>query len=251
MTNEQIVILSNNEIKKMREVGKMAAKLLDTIGEMVEPGISTLDLDIEATKFAKSNKIKNAPFGYMGFPRSICTSVNNVICHGIPSKKKILRNGDIINIDVTVLLEGYHGDTSKMFFAGTPSNEARELVKVAKECLDLGVKQILPGKKIGDIGYAIQQHAEFFNYSVVRDFVGHGIGKRFHSEPQIPHFGKKNKGLIFREGMAFTVEPMINQGTWEAVILDDKWTAVTKDGKLSAQFEHTVLVTSTGVEILT
>ncbi len=251
MGKEQIVLLSSREIGKMRKAGKLAAQLLEHLGKMVKPGISTHELDLEAEKWTKAHGAKSAPLGYNGFPRSICTSVNEVVCHGIPSKEQILRDGDIINIDVTPIVDGYHGDTSRTFFVGTPSPKVRKLVEVTEECLYLGINAVKPNGKIGDIGAAIQEYAESHGFSVVRNFVGHGVGRTFHCPPQVPHFGKKGTGKKIRAGMVFTIEPMINEGTWEAELLDDGWTALTKDRKLSAQFEHTIAVTKEGVEILT
>jgi methionyl aminopeptidase len=251
MTNETITLLSSREIEKMRQAGKLAAQLLNHLGTMVQPGISTHELDQEAEKWTQAHGATSAPLGYHGFPRSICTSVNEVICHGIPSKKQILQDGDIINIDVTPILDGYYGDTSKTFFVGTPSLEAQKLVEVTEECMYRGINAVRPGGRIGDIGAAIQEYAESHGYSVVRNFVGHGIGRVFHTAPQIPHYGKKGTGKKLRPGMVFTIEPMINIGTWESELLDDGWTALTKDRQLSAQFEHTVTVTRDGVEILT
>jgi len=254
--SEHIYIMSAEEIEGMRKVGRLAARLLDHLKDMVRPGVSTEALDVAAVKFTKEHGATNGPLGYKPagmtpFPKSICTSVNDVVCHGIPSARQILVDGDIINIDVTPVLNGYYGDTSRTFFVGTPSPEVRQLVEVTEECLKLGISEVAPGKRIGDIGAAIQEHAERFGYSVVREFVGHGVGKVFHTAPQIPHFGERGKGRRFVPGMVFTIEPMINMGTWRTKILKDGWTAVTADGKLSAQFEHTVLVTDTGVEILT
>jgi methionyl aminopeptidase len=251
MGNEQIVLLSSREIEKMRKAGKLAAQLLEHLGKMVKPGISTYELDQEAEKWTRAHGAKSAPLGYNGFPRSICTSVNEVICHGIPSKDQILKEGDIINIDVTPIVDGYHGDTSRTFFVGTPSPKAKKLVEVTEECLYRGINAVKPNGKIGDIGAAIQEYAESHGFSVVRNFVGHGVGRIFHCPPQIPHFGKRGTGKKLRPGMVFTVEPMINEGTWEAELLDDGWTALTKDRKLSAQFEHTIAITNEGVEILT
>ncbi|MBE9175069.1 type I methionyl aminopeptidase [Synechocystis salina LEGE 06155] len=248
---DTITLLSRREIEKMRQAGQLAAALLDHLAPMVQPGITTLELNDEAEKWTKAHGAISAPLGYNGFPKSICTSINEVICHGIPHRKRVLQEGDIINVDVTPILEGYHGDCSRTFFVGTPSPVAEKLVKVTEECLNLGIEAVKPGGKIGDIGAAIQKHAEGQGFSVVRDFVGHGISKIFHTAPQIPHYGKAGKGKRLRPGMVFTIEPMINEGTWEAVLLDDGWTAITKDGKLSAQFEHTIAVTEDGVEILT
>ena len=248
---ETITLLSKREIDKMRRAGHLAAQLLDHLTPMVKPGVSTLALNDEAEKWTKAHGAVSAPLGYKGFPKSICTSVNEVICHGIPNAKQILHDGDIINIDVTPILDGYYGDSSRTFFVGTPSPSTQKLVEVTKECLYRGIAAVKPGGKVGDIGAAIQEYAESEGFSVVRDFVGHGINNVFHTAPQIPHYGTKGKGKRLRPGMTFTIEPMINEGTWEAVVLDDGWTAITKDGKLSAQFEHTLAVTKDGVEILT
>ncbi|HBB34328.1 MAG TPA: type I methionyl aminopeptidase [Cyanobacteria bacterium UBA8803] len=251
MAPETIVLLSSREIAKMRQAGRLAAKLLDHLKPMVKPGVSTQELNDEAEKWTKAHGAISAPLGYHDFPKSICTSVNEVVCHGIPNPKQILREGDIINIDVTPILEGYHGDTSKTFFVGTPSPTAKKLVEVTYECMMRGIAAVKPGGRIGDIGAAIQEYAEGNGFSVVRDFVGHGVNRIFHTAPQIPHYGTRGKGKRLRPGMVFTIEPMINEGTWEVEILADKWTALTKDRKLSAQFEHTVAVTTEGVEILT
>ncbi|HEY9601050.1 MAG TPA: type I methionyl aminopeptidase [Allocoleopsis sp.] len=251
MGSETIVLLSSREIEKMRRAGRLAAELLDYLEPMVKPGVSTLELNDEAERWTKAHGAKSAPLGYHGFPKSICTSVNEVVCHGIPNAKQILQDGDIINIDVTPLLDGYHGDTSKTFCVGTPSPIARKLVEVTEECLRRGIAEVKPGARIGDIGAAIQEYAEANGFSVVRDFVGHGISNIFHTAPQVPHYGTRGKGKRIRPGMVFTIEPMINEGTWEVEVLADKWTAVTKDRKLSAQFEHTLAVTEDGVEILT
>lgn len=251
MGNDTLTLLSPREIDKMREAGKLAAELLEYLGSMVKPGVSTLEIDQEAEKWTKKHGAISAPLGYHGYPKSICTSVNEVICHGIPNPKQILQDGDIINIDVTPILDGYHGDTSKTFFVGTPSPQAKKLVEVTEECLYRGIAAVEAGGRVGDIGAAIQEYAEAAGFSVVRDFVGHGIHRIFHTEPQIPHYGTRGKGKRLRTGMVFTIEPMINQGTWEAKVLKDGWTAVTKDGRLSAQFEHTIAITKEGVEILT
>ncbi len=248
---QTIVILSKRELEKMRKAGRLAAKLLQHLEPMVKPGVSTLELNDEAERWTQAHGAKSAPLGYKGYPKSICTSVNEVVCHGIPSAKQILKDGDIINIDVTLIVDGYHGDTSKTFFVGTPSPVAKKLVEVTKECCARGIAQVKPGARIGDIGAAIQEYAEAQGFSVVRDFVGHGISNVFHTAPDIPHYGTRGKGRMLRPGMVFTIEPMINEGTWEVEILADGWTAVTRDRKLSAQFEHTVAVTEDGVEILT
>ncbi|MBD1806803.1 MAG: type I methionyl aminopeptidase [Symplocastrum torsivum CPER-KK1] len=251
MASETIVLLSSREIEKMRQAGRFAAELLDHLETMVKPGVSTLELNDEAERWTQSRGAKSGPLGYHGFPKSICTSVNEVVCHGIPNAKQILKEGDIINIDVTPILDGYYGDTSKTFFVGTPSPMAKKLVEVTQKCLDVGIAEVKPGAKIGDIGAAIQEYAEAQGFSVVRDFVGHGVSNIFHTAPQVPHYGTRGKGKRLRPGMVFTIEPMINEGTWEVEVLADQWTALTKDRKLSAQFEHTVAVTQDGVEILT
>ena len=251
MAPEPIIILSSREIEKMRRAGRLAAKLLDHLEPMVKPGISTKEINDEAERWTKAHGAKSAPLGYNGFPKSICTSVNEVVCHGIPNGKEILQDGDIINIDVTPIVNGYHGDTSRMFFVGTPSPKAQKLVEVTFECMMRGIAVVKPGARIGDIGAAIQEYAEAHGFSVVRDFVGHGVGRIFHTAPQIPHYGKRGKGKKLRAGMVFTIEPMINEGTWEVEVMSDKWTALTCDRKLSAQFEHTIAVTQDGVEILT
>ncbi|MDB9309215.1 type I methionyl aminopeptidase [Aphanizomenon sp. CS-733/32] len=251
MKTETIVILSQREIEKMRRAGSLAAKLLQHLEPLVKPGVSTLQLNDEAERWTQKHGAKSAPLGYKGYPKSICTSVNEVICHGIPNAKQILKDGDIINIDVTPIVEGYHGDTSKTFLVGNPSPTAQKLVEVTEECLRLGIAEVKPGAKIGDIGAAIQEYAESFGFSVVRDFVGHGISNIFHTAPDIPHYGIRGRGKKLRAGMVFTIEPMINQGTHEAQMLGDGWTAVTSDRLLSAQFEHTIAVTEDGVEILT
>jgi methionyl aminopeptidase len=248
---ETITLLSKREIEKMRQAGQLAAQLLDHLAPIVQPGVSTQTLNDEAERWTIAHGAKSAPLGYKGFPKSICTSVNEVICHGIPSPKQILKDGDIINIDVTPILDGYHGDTSRTFMVGTPSPTAQKLVAVTEECLRLGIAAARPGGTMGDIGAAIQEYAEAHGFSVVRDFVGHGISHIFHTPPQVPHFGVRGKGRKLRQGMVFTIEPMINEGTYEHLLLADGWTAITKDRKLSAQFEHTIAITEDGVEILT
>lgn len=251
MDNERITLLSSREIEKMRQAGQLAAQLLKHLEPMVQPGVSTLELDNEAERWTREHGATSAPLGYHGFPKSICTSVNEVVCHGIPNAKQVLQEGDIINIDVTPILDGYHGDTSRTFFVGEPSPQARKLVEVTEECMMRGIATVKPGSRIGDIGAAIQEYAESHGFSVVRDFVGHGVSRVFHTAPQIPHYGTAGKGKKLRPGMVFTIEPMINEGVYEVEVLDDGWTAVTKDRKLSAQFEHTIAVTKEGVEILT
>ncbi|NER84086.1 MAG: type I methionyl aminopeptidase [Leptolyngbya sp. SIO1D8] len=252
---EVITLLSRRELEKMRQAGQLAAALLDYLDPMVKPGVSTLELNDAAEAWTKEHSAKSAPLGYAGtvmpFPKSICTSVNEVVCHGIPSADQILRDGDIINIDVTPILDGYHGDTSRTFFVGEPSPLAKKLVEVTEECMWRGIHAVKPGGRVGDIGAAIQAYAESEGFSVVRDFVGHGVHRIFHTAPQIPHYGVAGKGKKLRKGMVFTIEPMINVGTYEVEVLADGWTAVTADRKLTAQFEHTVAVTADGVEVLT
>lgn len=251
MEREVITLLSSREIEKMRRVGHLAAQLLHHLEPLVQPGVSTLELNDEAERWTQEHGAKSAPLGYKGFPKSICTSINEVVCHGIPNAKQVLKDGDIVNIDVTLIIDGYHGDTSKMYLVGEPSPLAKKLVEVTQTCRQLGIEAVKPGARVGDIGAAIQEYAEAQGFSVVRDFVGHGISNVFHTAPQIPHYGRRGTGRKLRPGMVFTIEPMINEGTWEVEVLGDKWTAVTKDRKLSAQFEHTVAVTEDGVEILT
>jgi methionyl aminopeptidase len=259
MEAEVITLLSRRELEKMRRAGRLAAQLLQHLELLVKPGVSTLELDEAAEHWTKEHGAKSAPLGYVpqgakdipAYPRSICTSVNEVVCHGIPSAKEILKDGDIINIDVTLIVDGYHGDTSRMFLVGEPSPIARKLVEVTKECRSRGIAAVKPGARVGDIGAAIQEYAESQGFSVVQDFVGHGISNVFHTAPQIPHYGKRGTGKRLRPGMVFTIEPMINEGTHEVQVLADKWTAITRDRKLSAQYEHTIAVTADGVEILT
>lgn len=250
--NMQVSIKTPDEIEKMRVAGRLAAEVLEMIGEHVVAGVSTEHLNkICHDYIVNVQKAIPAPLNYKGFPKSICTSVNHVICHGIPTEKKVLKNGDIINIDITVIKDGYHGDTSKMFFVGKPSIAAERLTKITQECLYKGINLVKPGTQLGDIGAVIQKHAESNYYSVVREYCGHGIGAVFHEEPQVMHYGKAGTGLTLKEGMTFTIEPMINQGKRHSKLLPDEWTVVTKDHKLSAQWEHTLLVTADGVEILT
>ncbi len=248
----KVSIKTPAELEKMRVAGRMAAEVLDLIGEHVVPGVSTEELDrICHDHIVNTQKAIPACLGYRGFPKSICTSVNQVICHGIPSEKKILKDGDIINIDVTVIYEGYFGDTSKMYFVGTPAPHAKRLVEVTQECMYKGIELVRPGIRLGDIGHVIQQHAEKNYYSVVREYCGHGIGNVFHEDPQVLHYGKPGTGLELKEGMTFTIEPMINAGSRHTKLKNDGWTVETKDGRLSAQWEHTMAVTKDGVEILT
>ena len=246
-----ISIKSPEEVEKMRLAGHLASAVLQMIEPHVTPGMTTGELDkICHDYIVNTQHAIPAPLDYRGFPKSICTSVNHVVCHGIPGEKK-LKSGDIINIDITVIKNGYHGDTGKMFFVGTPSIRAKRLVQTTYDCMRLGIEMVKPGVQLGDIGYAIQQHAESHNYSVVREYCGHGIGKDFHEDPQILHYGQKGTGLTLEEGMTFTIEPMINAGKRHVKLLSDNWTVVTKDRSLSAQWEHTLLVTAYGVEVLT
>lgn len=235
----------------MRKACGTAAELLDYLAPMVKPGVSTLELNDAAEAWTQKRGAKSAPLGYHGFPKSICTSINEVVCHGIPSADQVLREGDIINIDVTPIVDGYHGDTSRTFLVGEVSLPVKQLVQVTEECLYRGIQAVKPGNRVGDIGAAIQEHAEAEGFSVVRDFVGHGVHRIFHAAPQIPHYGTRGKGKKLRPGMVFTIEPMINMGSYEVEVLADGWTAVTADRRLSAQFEHTIAVTADGVEILT
>lgn len=240
------------EIQKMRVAGHLAADVIEMISPYVKAGVSTAELDQICHDYIVN--VQNAipaPLNYRGFPKSICTSVNHVICHGIPSDKKVLKNGDIINIDITVIKDEYHGDTSKMFFIGEPSVLAERLVRVTQECLYKAIALVKPGCRLGDIGHVIQQHAEGHRFSVVREYCGHGIGKVFHEDPQVLHYGLPNTGLALEAGMCFTIEPMINAGKRHTKLLPDEWTVVTKDHSLSAQWEHTVVVTDVGCEVLT
>ncbi|NOU52819.1 type I methionyl aminopeptidase [Pseudoalteromonas sp. JBTF-M23] len=245
------VIKTPEEIEKMRVAGRLAAEVLEMIGPYVKPGVTTDELNTICHDYIvnEQNAIP-APLNYHGFPKSICTSVNHVICHGIPNDKP-LKEGDIINIDVTVIKDGYHGDTSKMFYVGTPTIQGKRLSEITQESLYLGIKMVKPGARLGDIGAAIQKFAEGFNYSIVREYCGHGIGKEFHEEPQVMHYGKPGTGEVLKAGMCLTIEPMVNAGKRHCKLLKDDWTVVTKDRSLSAQWEHTLLVTDNGVEILT
>ena len=234
----------------MREAGRLAAQTLDFITPYVKPGVTTGDLDTLCADFVAARGGISAPLNYRGFPKSVCTSVNHVVCHGIPGDK-ILQDGDIINIDVTPTVDGWHGDTSRMFFVGEASVKSRRLVEVTYNAMMAGIAVIRPGATVGDIGHAIETYAKPFRFSIVRDFCGHGLGRIFHDAPNILHFGNPGEGPVIREGMFFTVEPMINSGRHEVKVLDDGWTAVTKDRSLSAQFEHSIGVTADGYEIFT
>ena len=245
-----VEIKTPREIDLMREVGRLAAETLCAAAEIVRPGVTTEEINEFVHHDTLRKGARPAPLNYKGFPKSVCTSINDVVCHGIPSPRR-LEAGDIINVDVTHVYKGYHGDTSATFYVGKPSAEARKVVEVARKSLALGIEQVKPGARLGDIGAAIQEYAEGMGCSVVRDFVGHGIGRTFHDEPKVSHVGQWGRGIRLKAGMTFTIEPMINLGGWEVRILEDDWTAVTADGSLSAQFEHTVLVTESGAEILT
>ena len=247
-----VEIKTPEQIEKMRTAGALAAAQLEMIEEYVQPGITTGELDrICADYTTDVQDAIAAPVNYNGFPESICTSVNHVVCHGIPSDSKKLKAGDIVNIDVTVKKDGFHGDTSKTFVVGKASVMAKRLVITCQECLYLGIEAVRPGATLGDIGHAIQVHAEQNRYSIVREYCGHGIGEIFHDEPQVVHYGEPGRGLKLTEGMIFTIEPMINAGKAGVRLLPDGWTVVTKDHKLTAQFEHTILVTADGFEVLT
>ena len=247
-----VSIKSEQDIAGMREAGRLAAEVLEMIAPKVVPGISTGELDrICHDHIVTTQKAIPAPLNYKGFPKSICTSVNDVICHGIPSDTKVLKDGDIINIDVTVIKDGWHGDTSIMVPVGKIAPHAERLINITQECLYKGIEAVMPGAKLGDIGHAIQEHAEKNHYSVVEEYCGHGIGQVYHDEPQILHYGTPNTGLEIKEGMCFTIEPMINLGTKFTKTLSDGWTVETKDGRNSAQWEHTILVTKEGPEVLT
>lgn len=255
-----ITLKTPEEFKKMRVAGKLAADVLEMIGPYVQPDVTTSELDRICHEYiTQTQRAIPAPLNYpynqgeqaqYNFPKSICTSVNHVVCHGIPNDKP-LKNGDIVNIDVTVIKDGYHGDTSKMFILGDIPPYAQKLINITQECLYLAIQMVKPGVKLGDIGYAIQQFAEKNRYSVVREYCGHGIGKIFHEDPQVLHYGKKGTGLEIQPGLCFTIEPMINLGKRNVILLQDKWTVVTKDKKLSAQWEHTLGVTEDGVEVFT
>ena len=246
-----VTIKTPEEQDKMRVAGRLAADVLDMIGEHVQPGVTTEELDQICHKFiTETQDAVPAPLNYRGFPKSICTSVNHVVCHGIPGERK-LKSGDAVNIDITVIKDGFHGDTSRMFFAGKPTIQADRLAKVAFESMWLGIEELAPGKHLGDIGEAIQKYVEKNRFSVVREYCGHGIGRVFHEDPQVLHYGRAGTGLEIQAGMTMTVEPMVNLGKRHVRLLPDGWTVVTKDHKLSAQWEHTVLITESGFEVLT
>ena len=247
-----ITIKNPEEIELMRIAGRLAADVLQMIAPHVKSGVTTAALDqICHDYIVNVQQAIPANIGYKGFPKSVCTSVNNVICHGIPSDAKVLKDGDIVNIDVTVIKDGWHGDTSRMYVIGTPSVMAQRLVDVTREAMFRGIRTVRPGATLGDVGAAIQNYAESERFSVVREYCGHGIGRVYHEDPQVLHFGQAGEGMVLKPGMTFTIEPMINEGQRHTKVLPDGWTVVTKDRKLSAQWEHTVAVTADGVEILT
>jgi len=248
--SRRITLHTLADFAPMRAAGRLAAEALDMIAPHVRPGVSTLQLDTLCHEFILAHGAIPAPLGYRGYPKSICTSINHVVCHGIPGDRK-LENGDVINIDVTVILDGWHGDSSRMYVAGTANTKARNLIDVTYESLMRGIAVVKPGATFGDIGHAIQAFVESHRFSVVRDFCGHGIGRQFHEPPNVLHFGRAGEGAVMKPGMFFTIEPMVNAGRPEVKVLDDGWTAVTRDRSLSAQFEHMVGVTEAGCEIFT
>jgi methionyl aminopeptidase len=247
----QYTLKNPEEQQKMREAGRLAAEVLDLVTDYVQPGVTTEELDVICHQHITDvQKALPANLGYRGFPKTICTSVNHVVCHGIPNDKR-LKNGDIVNIDVTVIRDGFHGDTSRMYVVGTPAPSAKRLVDATREAMWRGIEQVRPGATLGDVGHAIQTFAEANDYSVVREYCGHGIGRVYHEDPQVLHYGQPSTGLQLRAGMTFTVEPMLNAGKRHVKLLGDGWTVITKDHSLSAQWEHTVLVTDSGFEVLT
>ena len=251
-----VTVKNEDDIRKMRVAGKLAAEVLDFITPHVQPGVTTEEIDrlchdymvnVQDTVPAPLNY---APPGHAPYPKSICTSINNQICHGIPSDR-MLKKSDVVNIDITVIKDGYHGDTSRMFYVGEPSIQAKRLCEITYQSMWKGIREVRPGARLGDIGFSIQQFAESHGFSIVREFCGHGIGKVFHEDPQVLHYGKKGTGLELKEGMTFTIEPMVNAGKKDIRMMPDGWTVVTKDRSLSAQWEHTILVTEDGYEVLT
>ena len=251
-----VTVKNEDDIRKMRVAGKLAAEVLDFITPYVQPGVTTEEIDRLCHDYMVNVQdtipapLNYAPPGHAPYPKSICTSINNQICHGIPSDR-VLKKGDVVNIDITVIKEGYHGDTSRMFYVGEPSIQAKRLCEITYQSMWKGIREVRPGARLGDIGFSIQQFAESHGFSIVREFCGHGIGKVFHEEPQVLHYGKKGTGLELKEGMTFTIEPMVNAGKKDIRMMPDGWTVVTKDRSLSAQWEHTILVTKDGYEVLT
>jgi methionyl aminopeptidase len=247
-----VSVKTPEQIEQMRVAGRLAAEVLEVVKPHVKPGVTTEELDdICREHIVKVQQAIPANVGYKGFPKTICTSVNHVICHGTPSHSKILKDGDIVNIDVTVIKDGWHGDTSRMYYVGKPDVRAQRLCTVTFEAMMLGIEEVRPGATLGDIGHAIQRHVEGNGFSVVREYCGHGIGTVYHEDPQVLHYGQRGSGLQLREGMTFTIEPMVNAGKPQTRLLPDGWTVVTKDHSLSAQWEHTIAVTDKGFEILT
>jgi methionyl aminopeptidase len=247
-----IKLKSKLDIAKMRVAGRLAADVLEMIREHVVPGVTTEELDRICNEYIrKVQKATPANVGYHGFPKTLCTSTNSVVCHGIPTTKEVLKDGDIVNIDVTVIKDGWHGDTSRMYYAGTPAPEAKRLVDVTFDAMMAGIHAVRPGARLGDVGHAIQTVAEKAGFTIVEEYCGHGIGKIYHEDPQVLHYGRPNTGLLLKEGMTFTIEPMVNAGKADVKLLADGWTVLTADGSLSAQWEHMLAVTSNGFEILT
>jgi len=249
--DRQVIIKTPEQIEGIRKACYLTRDILDSLDGRIVPGITTEQINTWVHEMTVAAGAVPAPLNYRGYPKSVCTSINDVICHGIPTPDRVLKEGDIINIDVTSILGGYYGDSSRMYLVGEVSEAARRLVEVTRQCLEVGIEQVRPGNTIGDIGYVIQQLAEGSGYSVVRAFVGHGTGIAFHEAPDVPHYGEPGTGVTLVPNMVFTIEPMINIGGFQAVVLEDGWTAVTKDGSLSAQWEHTVRVTDDGVEVMT
>lgn len=245
-----IIMKTQEQIAGIRKSSILTREILDWLEEQIKPGITTNDIDRMVYDYTIAHGAYPAPLNYRGFPKSVCTSLNDIICHGIPDNT-VLKDGDILNVDVTCILDGYFGDSNRMFLIGNVSDDAKKLVRVSRECMILGIQQVKPYRTIGDIGYAIQKHAEAEGFSVVRDFCGHGVGVEFHEDPQVPHFGSPNSGPVLLPNMTFTIEPMINMGSYKSRVMSDKWTAKTVDGSLSAQWEHTILVTTTGFDVLT
>ncbi|MBW1939816.1 MAG: type I methionyl aminopeptidase [Deltaproteobacteria bacterium] len=246
----KIKLKEQADIEAIRKAGRLVMETFDQVRANIKPGITTDEINTLVHDFTVKNQATPAPLNYNGFPKSVCVSVNEVICHGIPGER-VLEDGDIVNVDITSILNGYYADANQTYFVGTPSEDAQKIVNVARECLRLGMEQLKPGNTLGDIGWAIQHYAESQHCSVVREFVGHGVGFEFHEPPQVLHYGKKRQGVVLAPGMVFTIEPMINLGKKELNVLDDGWTAVTRDGSLSAQFEQTLVVTEDGFESLT
>lgn len=248
----KIILKSKSDIVKMRVSGRLAADVLEMIQEHVVPGVTTEELDRLCNEYIrKVQKATPANVGYHGFPKTLCTSTNSVVCHGIPTTKEVLKDGDIVNIDVTVIKDGWHGDTSRMYYVGTPTLDAKRLVDVTFDAMMAGIHAVRPGARLGDVGHAIQTVAENAGFSIVEEYCGHGIGRIYHEDLQVLHYGRPNTGLLLKEGMTFTIEPMVNAGKGDVKLLPDGWTVLTADGSLSAQWEHMLAVTSNGVEILT